>query len=68
MITGQSSHPVDVCQSFPALPKPMIPRDNILDTLERVFQSDIDLLLIGGEEGIGRTTLLAQFAQRHRSS
>lgn len=66
MAIEQESYPVDVCQSFPTLPKRMIPRDNILDTLERVFQSDIDLLLIEGDEGIGRTTLLAQFALRHR--
>lgn len=54
-----------VCQSFPRLPEALIPRDNILDTIERMFQGGIKIVMIEGDEGLGKTTLLAQFVQRH---
>lgn len=56
---------VDMCQSLPRMPVPMIQRDNMLNTVERVLASDVELLVVEGEEGIGKTTLLAQFALRH---
>ena len=54
-----------VCQSFPRLHVPLIPRDNILDTIERMFEGEIELVVIEGREDLGKTTLLAQFARRH---
>ena len=54
-----------VCQSVPGLPVPLIPRDNILDTIERMFEGEIELVAIEGGEGFGKTTILAQFARRH---
>jgi hypothetical protein len=30
-----------VCQSFPRLPEPLIPRDNLLNTIERMFRGEI---------------------------
>ena len=54
-----------VCHSFPRLPELLIPRDNLLDTIERMFGGEIELVMIEGSEGLGKTTLLAQFARRH---
>jgi KaiC/GvpD/RAD55 family RecA-like ATPase len=54
-----------VCQSFPREPMPEIRRDNILDTIERTFAGDNEVVMIEGGEGLGKTTLLAQFARRH---
>jgi hypothetical protein len=54
-----------VCQSFPRLPEPLIPRDNLLNTIERMFAGEIELVMIEGDEGLGKTTLLAQFAWQH---
>ena len=54
-----------VCQSFPRLREPLIPRDNILDTIERMFEGEIELVAVEGDEGMGKTTLLAQFSWRH---
>ena len=54
-----------VCQSFPRLREPLIPRDNILDTIERMFEGEIELVAVEGDEGMGKTTPLAQFARRH---
>jgi len=54
-----------ICHSFPQMPELLIPRDNLLNTVERMFGGDIELVMIEGEEGLGKTTLLAQFAQWH---
>ena len=54
-----------VCQSFPRLPDPLIPRDNLLNTVDLMFGDEIELVMIEGGEGLGKTTLLAQFARRH---
>jgi len=54
-----------VCQSFPELPEPQIHRENFLDTIDRIFESGTELVVAEGKEGIGKTTLLAQFAARH---
>ena len=54
-----------VCQSFPEMPQPEIYRENFLDTLETILESGTELVVVEGESGIGKTTLLAQFARRH---
>lgn len=54
-----------VCRSFPQLPLPQIQRENILDTIDTIFEGDTQLLVIEGGEGIGKTTLLAQHAKKY---
>jgi hypothetical protein len=54
-----------VCQSFPEMPEPEIHRENFLDTIDVIFQGETELIVVEGVEGIGKTTLLAQFAIRH---
>jgi len=44
----------------------LVERDNILDTLEMMFE-ETELISVEGDEGIGKTTLLAQFAIRHNT-
>jgi hypothetical protein len=51
--------------TFPEPPQPEIRRDNILDTLDRIFEAGTHVVSVEGIEGIGKTTLLAQFALRH---
>ena len=51
--------------SFPILEEPQVPRENLLDTIERIFFANIDLVILEGEDGAGKTNLLAQFATRH---
>lgn len=53
------------CGSFPELPARQVVRDNILDTIEEIFSGDTRLIVVEGIEGIGKTTLLAQYAERH---
>ncbi len=55
-----------ICNSFPEIPNPLIPRDNILSTFDTIFAGDTQLLIVEGEEEVGKTTLLAQFAIKHR--
>lgn len=54
-----------VCQSFPELPRPLIPRDHILNTIDDIFEGETQLVVVEGPEGSGKTTLLAQFAMRY---
>ena len=54
-----------VANSFPELPAKQVIRENILTTLDDMFNSGIQLLTVEGAEEIGKTTLLAQFAKRH---
>jgi len=53
-----------VCRSFPELPDPQILRDNVLDAIEDVLRGTTQIVVVEGVEGIGKTTLLAQFVQR----
>jgi len=57
-----------ICRNFPKSPDSEVYRENLLDTIDRIFKSDSDLLIIEGNEGIGKTTLLAQFTKRHADS
>lgn len=54
-----------VCQSFPRLLEPQIERDNILEAIEMTFAGEAQVLIFEGPEGIGKTTLLAQFVKKH---
>jgi len=54
-----------VCQSFPKPPTSLIHRDNFLNSIETVFEGDIQIFVVEGEEGVGKTTLLSQFAMKH---
>jgi len=54
-----------VCHGFPRIPDPQIPRTNFLDAIDTIFEGETELIVIEGLEGIGKTTLLAQFARRY---
>ena len=54
-----------LCTTFPPTPECEIRRDHLLETFERVFAGNVDLLVLEGDEGIGKTTLLAQFAKHY---
>jgi hypothetical protein len=57
---------IDVALTFPQAPHPGIDRSHLLQTLEDIFDAGIDCVFLEGDEGIGKTILCAQFAQRHR--
>ena len=54
-----------VCRSFPVSPHPEIHREHFLDTIDKIFEGDTILVVVEGVDGIGKTTLLAQYAKRH---
>lgn len=51
----------------PDLPDPLIDRPHLVETIEAALQSS-SVLFIQGDDGDGVTTLLTQFAERHRDS
>ena len=54
-----------VCATFPQLDHNAVIRENLLDTLDTLTLGDVSLISVEGDEGIGKTHLLAQFSQRH---
>jgi hypothetical protein len=55
----------DQSLNFPPAPSPEIIRDYVVNTLRSLLQDDIYATAIEGAEGIGKTTVLAQFARKH---
>ena len=53
----------EICTTFPLPPEREIEREHHLETIERVFAGPVDLLVLEGDDGIGKTTLLSQFAR-----
>lgn len=51
--------------NFPAVPSPELSRDNVLSTLEARFDGGARGIAVEGIEGMGKTTVLSQFARRH---
>ena len=56
---------INICSTFPNPPKPEVPRDNLLETIDRIFKGNIELISLEADEGFGKTTLLSQFAKHH---
>jgi len=53
-----------ICRNFPIEPEREILRESFLGTLEYLFETH-SMVIVEGQDGIGKTTLLAQFAKRH---
>src|SRR6266516_4455689 len=64
MSVGQVMDLTVVCHSFPEMPTPRIDRDNLLNLFMKIFTGDTEVLVLEGDEGIGKTTLLSQFAAK----
>jgi len=54
-----------ISRNFPQAPLGEVIRDNLSETIERTFDTGIDVIIAEGVAGIGKTTLLAQFAKKH---
>jgi hypothetical protein len=54
----------DLSNGFPALPCPLIPRTHYIDNLVSMLAGSAQIVVIEGIEGIGKTTLAAQFVHR----
>ena len=54
-----------VALTIPPCPEIHISRDNLLFTLDEMLLHDADVLFVDGPEGIGKSTLLSDFARRH---
>lgn len=51
-----------ICSSFPQLSPNLICRDNFLDAIEMHFSEDCSVVSVDGQPGMGKTTLLANYA------
>ncbi len=60
-------HPLNlpgISLTFPELHDPLVPREAVLDQVDSLHAL-IPYVFVKGTDGIGKTTLLAQFALRH---
>jgi hypothetical protein len=48
---------------FPSISEPHISRDNLVKYIENCFSSNVDVVTIEGEESVGKTILLAEYAK-----
>lgn len=55
----------NISQSFPSPLDHEVQRENIWNTVDSLFRGGWEVIFIEGDEGIGKTTLLAQLAKRH---
>jgi hypothetical protein len=53
------------CHSFPNQCENYIDRNNMLDTIDSILQGSADIVIVEGEGGIGKTTLMSYFARRY---
>jgi hypothetical protein len=56
---------LDFCHTFPTPRGNQIERENIWHTIEASFETGKEIVLVKAIEGMGKTTLLAQFAKLH---
>jgi ABC-type phosphate/phosphonate transport system ATPase subunit len=56
-----------ICRNFPVEPPQEILRESFLDTIHQLFEK-YSIVVVEGREGIGKTTLLAQFASQLSNS
>jgi superfamily II DNA or RNA helicase len=55
-----------ICQSFPSLPTPLVPRDHFIDAIDDLLATEnTDVALVEGAPESGKTVFAAQFARRH---
>jgi hypothetical protein len=55
----------NLATGFPQFPDRLIDRPHFLNTLDTMFDGPTQIVVIEGQEGIGKTTLAAQFALGH---
>jgi len=66
-IYGEIMDTTKICCNFPPDPIQEIHRDYYLDTIDNLF-SRFPIVIVEGPDGIGKTTLLAQYAKRYFDS
>ncbi len=57
-----------ISSSFPPAPLHPLNRDNYLASIEKLLDGSFDAVFLDGETGVGKTTLIAQFATRNASN
>jgi hypothetical protein len=53
------------CPLFPEVSDNDLPRDNVLNGIDDYLSKGITAVILEGDSGIGKTTILARFARRH---
>jgi ABC-type multidrug transport system ATPase subunit len=56
---------INICSSFPESLEMEVPRENMVSTLVGQLKRNTEIIVVEGEEGIGKTTLMSQFARAY---
>ena len=54
---------IDISDTAPELPYPMVSRPHLIQTLIQIFDSNTEIVCVEGLPGYGKTTLLREFAE-----
>jgi hypothetical protein len=57
-----------LCQSFPVLGQGALPREHLIQAIDMVFEGGTEAISVEGQEGLGKTTILALYAQSQRQN
>jgi len=73
MIKKKEKDVTSICQSYPECAISLqsdytVHRDNILDTIDTIVNSENQVVFLEGEEGIGKTSLLLQYSNKHKDT
>jgi len=59
------SNVIDISQTIPKLIEDPIPRNNLIQTIDMLFNKGIDVVALEGDEGCGKTVTLRQFCEKY---
>lgn len=57
-----------ISQNFPQQQDPEIFRDEFITTIETMLEGEVEVVFLEGKVGIGKTTILSQFAREYRNN
>ena len=52
--TGSLATVLDIAATVPPVPSPLVDRQNMLDTLDRMFTRGVEVVCVEGDDGIGK--------------
>jgi hypothetical protein len=61
-------NPSDLSTTLPARPSGFVARDNLTMTIDTMLDGDTDVVLVGGRDGVGKTTVLNGYVRSRAES
>src|SRR5690625_2225167 len=56
---------IDIAHDLPDAPPDEVARDAVISTIDAMIADGVQVVVLEGRDGIGKTTVLAQYARTH---